>query len=117
MTTVLVSGAVANKHRQGGSIWVRMSWAEALRDAGLDVVFVEQIDESTCVDAEGAPAPFEDSANAAALNAAAICAGSRCCAACAGARSSTWTPASRRSGTHRGASSASPRTTCTSPSG
>ncbi|HWI09323.1 MAG TPA: hypothetical protein VNT54_17620 [Solirubrobacteraceae bacterium] len=70
MTTVLVSGAVANKHRQGGSIWVRMSWAEALRDAGLDVVFVEQIDESTCVDAEGAPAPFEDSANAAAFSAA-----------------------------------------------
>lgn len=70
MTTVLVSGAVANKHRHGGSIWVRMSWAEALRDAGFDVVFVEQIDERDCVDAGGAPARFEDSANAAAFDAA-----------------------------------------------
>ncbi|HTN25895.1 MAG TPA: glycosyltransferase [Solirubrobacteraceae bacterium] len=70
MTTVFLSGAVANKHRQGGSIWVRMSWADALRDAGLDVVFVEQIDERDCVDAAGAPARFEDSANAAAFEAA-----------------------------------------------
>ncbi|MDQ3678043.1 MAG: hypothetical protein M3401_14815, partial [Actinomycetota bacterium] len=63
MRTVFVSGAVANKHRLGGSIWVRMSWAEALRDAGFDVVFVEQIDETACVDAGGAPARFEESAN------------------------------------------------------
>jgi hypothetical protein len=70
VTTVFVSGAVANKHRMGGSIWVRMSWAEALRDAGFDVVFVEQIDERACVDAGGAPARFEDSANAAAFSAA-----------------------------------------------
>lgn len=47
MTTVFVSGAVANKHRHGGSIWVRMSWAEALRDAGFDVLFVEQIESPT----------------------------------------------------------------------
>ena len=67
MTTVLVGGAVANKHRQGGSIWVRMSWAEALRDAGLEVVFVEQIDERACIDAAGGAAVFEQSANAAAF--------------------------------------------------
>jgi hypothetical protein len=70
VTTVFVSGAVANKHRQGGSIWVRMSWADALRDAGLEVVFVEQIDARDCVDAAGAPTRFEDSANAAAFAAA-----------------------------------------------
>ena len=63
MTTVVVSGAVANKHRQGGSVWVRMSWAEALRRAGFDVLFVEQIDEQACVDSEGAPSSFEGSAN------------------------------------------------------
>jgi hypothetical protein len=45
VTTVLVSGAVANKHGQGGSIWVRMSWAEALRGLGFDVVFVEQLQD------------------------------------------------------------------------
>ncbi|MDX6689192.1 MAG: hypothetical protein QOG15_649 [Solirubrobacteraceae bacterium] len=70
MTTVFVAGAVANKHRYGGSIWVRMSWAEALRDAGLDVVFVEQIDAAGCVGDDGAPAPFEHSANAATFSAA-----------------------------------------------
>jgi hypothetical protein len=69
MTTVLVAGAIANKHRHGGSAWVRMSWAEALRDAGLDVVVVEQIDEAACVDAAGRPAPFERSANLAAFRA------------------------------------------------
>ena len=35
MTTVVVGGALANKHRNGGSAWVRLSWAEALRDARL----------------------------------------------------------------------------------
>ena len=70
MKTVFVSGAVANKHRFGGSIWVRMSWAEALRDAGLDVVFVEQIDAGACVGAHGERAPFEQSANRAAFDAA-----------------------------------------------
>ena len=63
MATVVVSGAVANKHRQGGSIWVRMSWAEALRSAGFEVLFVEQIDERACVDAAGVPSSFETSAN------------------------------------------------------
>ena len=69
MTTVLVSGAVANKHRHGGSVWVRMSWAEGLRKMGFDVVFVEQIDEGACVDEGGRPVPFETSANAAAFDA------------------------------------------------
>jgi hypothetical protein len=63
MTTVVVSGAVANKHRQGGSIWVRMSWAEALCDAGFEVLFVEQIEEAACVDEAGASVSFEASAN------------------------------------------------------
>ena len=69
MTGVVVGGVVANKHRSGGSAWVRMSWAEALRDAGFDVLFVEQIEEAACVDAAGRPAPFERSANLAAFRA------------------------------------------------
>jgi hypothetical protein len=70
MTTVVVAGALANKHRHGGSIWVRMSWAEALRSLGFDVLFVEQIAARDCVDAAGAPAPFASSANAATFRAA-----------------------------------------------
>ena len=65
MTSIVVAGALANKHRQGGSIWVRMSWAEALRTLGFDVIFVEQIAAADCVDAAGRRAPFPTSANAA----------------------------------------------------
>jgi hypothetical protein len=43
VTTVVISGAVANKHRYGGSLWVRMSWAEGLKKLGFDVVFVEEL--------------------------------------------------------------------------
>ena len=45
MTTVVVAGALANKHRHGGSQWVRMSWAEGLARLGFEVVFVEQLHE------------------------------------------------------------------------
>jgi hypothetical protein len=52
MTTIAVSGAVANKHRYGGSVWVRMSWIEAFRRLGFDVVFVEELHDG------GSPAVF-----------------------------------------------------------
>jgi hypothetical protein len=65
--TVAVAGALANKHRHGGSAWVRMSWAEALRALGFEVLFVEQIAAADCVDATGRPADFAASANAAAF--------------------------------------------------
>jgi hypothetical protein len=49
VTTVVVSGAVANKHRYGGSLWVRMSWAEGLKKLGFDVVFVEELHDGGSV--------------------------------------------------------------------
>jgi hypothetical protein len=61
--TVLVSGAIANKHRNGGEAWVRLNWVLGLRRLGFRVYFVEQIQSNTCVDDVGAPAPFERSAN------------------------------------------------------
>ncbi|MGN6189534.1 MAG: glycosyltransferase [Conexibacter sp.] len=70
MTTLAVAGALANKHRHGGSVWVRLSWAEALRELGFEVLFVEQIAAADCVDAVGRPADFADSANAATFRAA-----------------------------------------------
>jgi hypothetical protein len=75
MTRVLVSGAVANKHRHGGSAWVRLSWAEALRRLGFEVLFVEQLDARHAVDAAGAPCAPAASANAAAFSAAMDAAG------------------------------------------
>ena len=48
MSTILISGALANKPRNGGEAWVRLSWIEGFRQLGHDVHFVEQI-------ADGAP--------------------------------------------------------------
>ena len=63
MDTLVVSGAIANKHLNAGGAWVRLSWILGLRRLGFDVWFVEQINEATCVDAAGAPASFADSEN------------------------------------------------------
>jgi hypothetical protein len=64
VTTIVVSGAVANKHRHGGSVWTRMSWADSLRSLGFDVVFVEELHSGAAVDGAGHRAPAELSANA-----------------------------------------------------
>jgi hypothetical protein len=63
MPVVIVAGALANKYRNGGEAWVRMSWDCGLRRLGVDVFFVEQIAPATCVDAAGAPADFATCAN------------------------------------------------------
>jgi len=63
VTTVLVSGAIANKHRQGGAAWTRLNWLLGLKKLGFDVYFVEQISRDSCIDARGAVTPFEQSEN------------------------------------------------------
>ena len=63
MTTILVSGAIANKPLSGGEAWVRMSWVRGLRRLGYDVCLVEQIDSSHCMDEQGRQVPFERSIN------------------------------------------------------
>jgi hypothetical protein len=63
MAVVLVGGALANKHLNGGEAWVRLSWVLGLQRLGCTVYFVEQIDPATCVDEDGNPASFEASAN------------------------------------------------------
>lgn len=63
MTTVIVSGAIANKHLHGGEAWVRLSWALGFKRLGFQVYFVEQIGRETCVDAAGNIVPFADSEN------------------------------------------------------
>jgi hypothetical protein len=75
VTTVIVSGAVANKYRHGGSAWVRLSWAEAFRRLGFDVLFVEMLDPRHAVDHGGARCEPRDSANAAAFTTALDAAG------------------------------------------
>ena len=46
MTTVVVSGAMANKPGQSGETWVKLSWIRGLQQLGLDVWFVEELAES-----------------------------------------------------------------------
>lgn len=59
----IVAGALANKPLNGGAAWTRLSWTLGLAQIGFEVYFLEQISESDCRDADGAPAPFESSLN------------------------------------------------------
>jgi hypothetical protein len=63
VTTIVVSGAIANKYLNGGEAWVRLSWILGLQRLGCTVHFVEQIAPEHCVDTDGAIAPFESCAN------------------------------------------------------
>jgi hypothetical protein len=63
MTTILVSGAIANKLYNSGAAWTRLSWALGFRALGCRVFFVEQIGRDTCVDDAGAVTTFEQSVN------------------------------------------------------
>src|SRR3954469_221587 len=63
MTTAIVSSAIANKPLNGGNAWAVLSWIFGLRKLGLEVYLVEQMRPDSCVDATGAPASFDDSAN------------------------------------------------------
>ena len=63
MKIVIVSGALANKYRNGGGTWERLSWVTGLRRLGFDVYFVEQIAPTACVDATGLTTDFVHSVN------------------------------------------------------
>jgi hypothetical protein len=43
---VVVAGALAAKPRNGGEAWVRLSYLLGLRQLGVDVTFVEQLDDA-----------------------------------------------------------------------
>lgn len=60
---MVVAGAVANKPGNAGEAWVRLSWVRGLARLGFQTYLVEQIDEATCVAADGRPAPLEESVN------------------------------------------------------
>lgn len=60
---MIVAGALANKHLNGGEAWVRLNWVLALEALGMQVFFVEQIRSAACVDDAGQPTSFETSAN------------------------------------------------------
>ena len=61
--TVVVSGAVANKHLNGGESWVRLHWVLGMQRLGFKVYFIEQINPTSCVNAAGSRTTFENSEN------------------------------------------------------
>jgi hypothetical protein len=63
MKTIIVSGALANKYRNGGGAWERLSWVLGLGRLGFDVYFIEQIAPENCVNSQGEVAPFADCVN------------------------------------------------------
>ena len=60
---IVVSGAIANKYRNGGATWTRLSWILGFKQLGFEVYFVEQISRDTCVDVTGAVTEFENCVN------------------------------------------------------
>ncbi len=63
MSIIVVSGAIANKHFNGGEAWVRLSWILGFKKLGFGVYFLEQIERETCVNAVGTRSTFDDSVN------------------------------------------------------
>jgi hypothetical protein len=59
VTVAVVSGALANKPGQSGEAWVKLSWVRGLQRLGIEVWFVEQLDESMAGN-ERAPSWFRD---------------------------------------------------------
>ncbi len=63
MTTIVVSGAIANSYLKGGEAWHRLHWVLGLKRLGFLVYFVEQINRESCVDATGAVTAFQECVN------------------------------------------------------
>ncbi len=61
--TIVLAAALANRPDNGGGAWVRLSFVRGLERLGCRTFLVEQIPQAACVDADGAAAPFEHSAN------------------------------------------------------
>lgn len=64
MTSIVVSGALANRYGNGGGAWVRLNWLLGFQRLGCKVYFVEEIGRITCVDGARKACPFRASVNA-----------------------------------------------------
>jgi len=53
MSTIVVSGALANKPANGGNAWTRLSWVRGFQGLGFDVYLVEQLASAKRVAADG----------------------------------------------------------------
>jgi hypothetical protein len=60
---IILGGVLSRYPLVPGSVWHRLHYLLGLRKLGHDVYFVEEVDESWCVDAAGRKCPFEHSVN------------------------------------------------------
>ncbi len=63
MSTLIVSGPIANKPLNGGIAWVILSYVFGFRQLGFDVHFIEQLDARSCTGPDGRPSTLDDSVN------------------------------------------------------
>jgi hypothetical protein len=68
MPTVVVSGPLANKPRNGGHAWAIGSWTRGLERLGCDVYLLEQLSPAVCVDEANRPCEVDRSVNVAHFN-------------------------------------------------
>src|SRR5688572_6903034 len=60
---IVIAGSLAQKPRHGGHAWALLQYALGFRELGWDVLFIDRISSSACVDAAGQPCAAEDSVN------------------------------------------------------
>jgi hypothetical protein len=66
--TIVIAGSLSQKLHHGGHTWALMQYALGFRELGWDVLFLDQIGSSLCVDAAGRPTTAGESVNARFLN-------------------------------------------------
>ena len=62
--TIVVGGAIAQKPHRGGHTWVFLQYLLGFRRLGWEVFFLDQLEPTMCVDANGLPCAAEASVNA-----------------------------------------------------
>jgi hypothetical protein len=61
---LVIAGSLSQKPRHGGHTWALLQYALGFRELGWDVLFLDQIASSLCVDSSGRPCAVEGSVNA-----------------------------------------------------
>jgi hypothetical protein len=61
--SVIYSGSIAQPVGNGGLAWLHLQFILGLQKLGCDVLFVDRLEPSMCVDSAGDPASFDNSAN------------------------------------------------------
>jgi hypothetical protein len=61
--SIVIAGAVAQRAGYGGHTWAILQYVLGFRRLGWEVLFLDEIAPSLCVDASGTPVPIADSIN------------------------------------------------------